>query len=215
LLIAARQEWYIFTEYIAAIRTRTYSIRLERWFALYDGFAAMRTQNHTRSMEILSELSGQNDLEPGLRVQVMNALGQLLWFQSRSDRALELYKQTYILANEIGDRFYQGVALGNMSLIYYEIGQYEPAVDLCLQSVQLFHELGESHREALALYNVGNYAMKLGRWNVAQNHYHEAISLYNRLGIPSRLAYLCETQQHIMGRETNNARFVVGCQCRY
>jgi hypothetical protein len=110
LVIAARQEWHLFAEYIAAIRADAYQARLERWFAFYDGFAAMRTQNYARSLEILSELYNQPNLEPGLRVQVMNALGQLLWFQSHFDRALDLYRQTYDLATEIGDQFYQGVA---------------------------------------------------------------------------------------------------------
>jgi CHAT domain-containing protein/tetratricopeptide (TPR) repeat protein len=207
LVIAARQEWRVFAEYIAALRASTYQVRLEHWFALYDGFAAMRTQNHTRSMEILTELRDQNDLEPGLRVQVMNALGQLLWFQSHFDQALELYHQAYTLAYETDDRFYQGVVLGNMSLIDNEIGQYEHALDLCMQSLQLFHELGETHREALALYNIGNYAMKLGRWGVAQNHYHEAINIYNRLGVPSRLAYLYWGQgfiAHMLGDEAQS-----------
>jgi len=208
LLIAARQEWHTFAEYIATIRaTGPYQARLERWLAFYDGFASIRTQNHNRSMAILTALHEQSDLEQGLRVQVMNALGQLLWFQSHFDQALALYQQTYTLAYEIGDHFYQGVALGNISLVYNEIGQYEQALDLCMQSVEIFHELGERHREALALYNLGNYAMKLGRWSEAQNHFHEAIDVYGQLGIQSRLAYLYWGQgflAHMLGDEAQS-----------
>ena len=208
LLIAARQEWQIFAENIAAMRaTGPYQARLEGWFAFYDGFASMRTQDYSRSTAILMALREQRDLENGLRVQVLNALGLLLWFQSRYDQALDLHQQTYLLAEKIGDRFYQGVALGNKSLIYNEIGHYEEALDLCTQSLQIFRELPDKYREALALYNMGNYAMKLGRWQRAQDHFHEAIKLYEMLGAQARLAYLYWGQgfiAHMLGSETQS-----------
>jgi CHAT domain-containing protein/tetratricopeptide (TPR) repeat protein len=208
LLIAARQEWHTFAEYIATMRAvGPYQARLESWFAFYDGFASIRTQDYNRSTAILMALREQSDLENGLRVQVLNALGLLFWFQSRYDQALELYQQTYTIADEIGDRFYQGVALGNMSLIYNEIGQYEQALNLCTQSLQIFRALPDGYREALALYNMGNYAMKLGRWQVAQGHFHEAIKLYEMLGAQARLAYLYWGQgflAHMLGSETQS-----------
>jgi CHAT domain-containing protein/tetratricopeptide (TPR) repeat protein len=208
LLIAARQEWSTFAEYITTIRANgPYRDRLERWFAFYDGFAALRTQNHNRSLAILTALHKQSNLENKLRVQVMNALGLLLWFQSHYDQALELYQQTYTLAQEIGDRFYQGVALANMSTIYYELGDYEQAWDLGMQNLQIFRALGDKYREAFTLYNMGKYAMTQGRWNIAQYHFHEAITLYEGLGAQARLAYLYWGQgflAHMLGDESQS-----------
>jgi CHAT domain-containing protein len=205
LLIAARQEWHMLAEYITGIRAQgPYQARLARWFAFYAGFAALRTQDYTRSISILAALREQSDMESELRVQVLNALGQLSWFQSQYDQALELYQQTRTLAHATDNRFYEAVALGNMSTIYYELGDYEQAGALGRLCLQIFRSLGERYREALILYNLGNYAIKLGRWNEAQQHFHEAIALYETLGVPARLAYLYWGQgflAHMLGDE--------------
>ena len=208
LLIAARQEWHMFAEYMSAIRAHgPYQARLERWFAFYDGFAALRTQKYNHSIAILSALREQSDIESELRVQVLNALGQLAWFQSQYDQALALYQQTFTLAHATGNWFYEAVALGNMSTIYCDIGDYAQAGTLGRQSLQIFRSFGERYREALILYNLGNYAIKLGRWNEAQDHFQEAIALYTTLGAPARLAYLHWGQgllAHMLGDESQS-----------
>jgi CHAT domain-containing protein/tetratricopeptide (TPR) repeat protein len=191
LLIAARQEWHRLAELVSAIRAaRPLQARTEHWLMLYDGFVAVRTQNYDRGESILLALLDESGLENNLRVQVMNALGQTYYFQTRYDRAVALYQQVYTLALETRDFFYRGNALLNTSIIYEELGYYERALEFGIQGLNVFRELRDSHREAQAHYQIGNYAMRLGRWQLAHSHFQEAIKLYGTLNIQSRLAYL-------------------------
>jgi CHAT domain-containing protein len=216
LLIAARQEWQVLAQLVADVRTRSLQrTRMEHWLSFYDGFVLVRTQDYERGESILSALLDQHELEPELQLQVLNALGQVSYFQTRYDRALAFYDQVFTLAREIDNVIYQGFALGNMSQIYEGLGYYDQSLNLHMQILQIFRELHDSYREAQALYHIGYYAIQLGRWQIAQNHFLEAIKLYETLGIQSRLAYLYWGQgflRNMLGDESaSEAAYLRAC----
>src|SRR5262249_54966361 len=124
------------------------------------------------------------------RMSVLDALGQVHWFQTRYDQALAFYQQVHTLACQAGSLLYQGLALLNMSMVYNELGDPDHALHLATQSLQLFREIGSGPREAQTLYTIGDYTMQLGRWQVAQGYFQQAIKLYESLGIMARLADL-------------------------
>jgi CHAT domain-containing protein/tetratricopeptide (TPR) repeat protein len=208
LIITARQEWHTLAELVALARAVSQlPSRMEHWLTFYDSFVLVRTQQYERGEAMLLALQSEPDLAIELRVQVLNAQGQLHWFQAHYDQALTLYQQVYELALAIGDRFYQAVALVNMGWTYDAIGQYGQALDLSMQSLAIFRELADSFREAHTLYFVGNYAMRLGRWELAQAHFSEAITLYEALSIPAGLAYLYWGRgllHHMLGAEADS-----------
>ena len=208
LLIAAHHEWQTLADYIATIRAvNPQQLRTRHWLQFYDAFVALRTQDYERSEIILTALLNEIDVEDTLRVQVMNALGQVEYFQARYDRALDFYQQTYIKAREIGDLIYEGGALLNMSQIRAELGYYEQALGLCEQSLRIFRTLGDRSYEAYLLYEIGNLAMKLGRWQAARGYFHESIKLNEALGIKARLAFLYWGQgflHHMLGNEVES-----------
>src|SRR4029078_3758259 len=147
------------------------------------------------------------DLENELRMQVLNALGQVCWFQTRYDRALTFWQQVHLLACETEDFLYQGSALLNMSIVYEALDYYQQALDLGTQGLHILRDIRDSYRESHALYHVGKYAMRLGRWQIAQSHFHEAIALYEALGIHAGLASLYWGQgflHHMLGDEAQS-----------
>jgi CHAT domain-containing protein/tetratricopeptide (TPR) repeat protein len=191
LQIAARHEWQTLAGHVAAARAASpRRIRHVHQLLFYEAYVAVRTQQHERGKAILTALLDEAGLEDDLRMQALNALGQVYWFQTHYDRALTLYQQVHALAQRIGNFFYQAAALGNIGMIYKQIGQYERALALTSESLKIFHELGDSRREAQALYEIGNYAIWLGRWQDAQDHFRQAITLYEAVGIQAGLAYL-------------------------
>ena len=191
LMIAARHEWQLLSDHVAASRAARprRSHHLAR-LSFYEGYVAVRTQDYERGEAILSELLEREELADGLRVEVLNALGQIYWFQTRYDQALDFYEQVQSLAQATANRFYQAAALTNIAMIYQELGNYERAVDFATQGLAIYKELGDGYRAAQTLYEIGNYAMWLGRWQDAQIHFRQAVALYKVLGVQAGLAYL-------------------------
>ncbi len=190
-LIAARREWQILAAHVAAVRAaQPQQPRHLHQIMFYEGYVAVRTQNYVQGEAVLTELLEQAELSDDLRVQILNALGQIEWFQTRYDRALHFYERVQLLAFTTGDRFYQAVTLTNMAMIYTEVGHFERAVRFATQGLEIFREIGDTHREAKTLYEIGNYAIQLGRWEIAQRNFQEAVRLYESLGIQAGLAYL-------------------------
>ncbi len=206
LLVAARREWQSLMTHVMSARTANLlQVRHVHQLAFYDGYVAVHTQNYEHAETTLNSLLDQADLDVGLRVQVLNALGQVYWFQTRYDRALVFYQQVQTLASETSNHFYKAIALANMGMIYKELGQIDQALDLGIQSLQVFRDLGDHYNLAHILYEIGNDAMSMGRWAAAQEYFQEAIELYERLGVQAGLAYLYWGQgflNHLLANET-------------
>jgi CHAT domain-containing protein/tetratricopeptide (TPR) repeat protein len=208
LLIAARREWPLLRTYVAAVRAaQPVRPRHQGQLSFYEGYIAVRTQEYSLAETLLTASLNQEDVEADLQVQILNALGQVYWLQTRYDRALDYYHKMLAIAGDINSTFYQAVAMTNMGGIYHEIDDYAQALDLTIQSLTIFRALGDRYGEAHALYNIGNHATYLGRWAVAQEHYQEAIHLYEILDIQAGLARLYWGQgflHYILGRETES-----------
>lgn len=200
-----RKEWRTITSYVTGVRAANPRQRrhLNR-LTLYEGYVAVRTQRYDEGEALLAELLAQTELEEYVRIHALNALAQAHWYQTRYDRALQLYQQLLDVARENHNLLYQGVALLNMSWVYVEFNYHEQALDFASQSLEIFRELGDLSRSADALYAIGNFAMGLGRWHIAQSHFQETIKLYESLGIIARLAMLFWCQgflHHMLGEE--------------
>jgi CHAT domain-containing protein/tetratricopeptide (TPR) repeat protein len=190
-LLAARREWQTLSAQIVAARAGQpqYSQHLHQ-LSFYEGYVALRTQSYERAEIMMIKLIEQPDLDNILRIQVLNALGQIFWLRGRYDRALGYYQRVYALAQQSSSIFYQAVSQANMGIIYHEMNQYEQAFELTSSSLDMFRELGDHNSEAHALYNIGNYATYLGRWQVAQHRFEEALRLYNSLNLRSGMGDL-------------------------
>lgn len=203
LLLSARREWQTINNYVAAFRqAQPNQPRTLHWLTFYEGFVALRTMQYERSRQLLNNLLEQPDLEAKLRMQTLNAFGQMHMFQSQYDQALAYYKQVYQIAQQINDLPYQGHSMLNMSQVYAELGYYEQAFECSQRSLVTFRTLNDTAREAHALYEIGNNAMYLGRWQIAQAHLQAANMLYQQLGLVTGQAYLFWCQgflYHMLG----------------
>ncbi len=191
LLLTEQRDWHTLANYVAAaLAAGPQRAQHLHELTFYQGFVLIRTQQYDHGEAILTTLLSQTDLEDALRVRVFNALGQVHWYQTHYDLALNFYQQVERLAETIGDLLYQGFGLLNMSQVYNELGYYEQSFELSVRSLQVFRDLQDRAREAQALYTVGNNAMYLGRWSIAQSYFQEAIQLHEALSITAGLANL-------------------------
>lgn len=195
LLLAARREWQILAQHLAAARAAGPRLaRHQQLLDFYDGFVAVRTQAYARGEATLGALLEQPGLDDDVRLQALNALGQAGWFQSRYDRALEYYRQVHGLAQALGNTAYQGHALLNMSMVHAELGYYRQALEASTRSLAIFRASGDQAREAHALYEMGNSAMHVGSWQQANEHFEQALQLYLKLDISAGLSNIYWSQ---------------------
>ncbi len=70
-------------------------------------------------------------------------------------RAIELYRQCFVIARELGNRRGEGHDLGNLGNAYHALGEYEEAIESYEQSLAIAREVGDRKGEGTALCNVG------------------------------------------------------------
>lgn len=189
LQLSERREWGRIQQLLAraadARPRQHYHLQL---LSLYHGFVAIRTQDYVKGEAILAGLLDEAGSSDNIRMYALNFLAQSHWFQTHYDRALILYRKVDTIATALGDHTYHAHALHNMSLVYYEIGDYAQALSLSEQSLQQFRVVGDTEMEAHLLYEVAKNAMQLGRLVDAERYFRESILLIERLGMTAQLA---------------------------
>lgn len=191
-LLIPRGKSLLIQQYVRCIRQAEPKQKRHRHqLTFYEGLVSVHTASYDQAEAILTTLLDESELEAKTRVQTLNAIAQLHTLQTRYDQALYWYQETYQLAKEINNLYYQGAALINMGMVYNDLRYYEQALDLTEQSLQIFRQLDDPLREVYALYEIGNNALQLGRWTVAEQHLQEAATLAETQGETVSLAYIC------------------------
>lgn len=202
-LLLPRLEWVTIQRYAAAARELASPERRHAHeLALYEGYAAVRTQRYEQGGALLDWLLAQPELEPEIACHALNALAQMYRNQTQYDRALAVFARLRAVAETTGSRAFEGVALINMSAVHNELEQYDIALDYALQSLEIFRERDERVREAYALHSVGLNAMYLGRWQFAQDYFGAATAQFEALRLDAGLANLYWGQgflAHLLG----------------
>ncbi len=148
----------------------------------YTGLVAVRAQHYSEGEAQLHPLACDEQVLSELRMLAWNALGASYYGQAQYDRALLSFQHVQTLAQAIGEREHEGLALLNLSIVQNELGAYEQALSLAQASLGHFQALGQRHREAHALYEIGNTALQLGYWREAQAQIDLALACYQELG---------------------------------
>ena len=73
----------------------------------------------------------------------------------RYEQAARHQQEAVAIFRDIGDRFGEARALGNLGLARQRQGRYQEAADYHQQALDLFREIGDRHGEAWALARLG------------------------------------------------------------
>jgi tetratricopeptide (TPR) repeat protein len=106
---------------------------------------------------------------------VHDALGNL-------EDALELYKQSLAIRQEIGDRKGEGTALNNISLIYDARGDYDTAQNYLEQSLDIRRETGDRAGEGATLNNLATTAYAKGEYDTALTYLEQSLNIRQEVG---------------------------------
>jgi CHAT domain-containing protein/tetratricopeptide (TPR) repeat protein len=204
-LIGLKMEWQTILDDVKAVRDAGVAqARHQQRLDAYEGYAAIRIQQYDHGEQILTQLLEQAIVDPDVHLKALKGLADAAWYRSHYDRALDYHQQLHAAASAAGDRVYEGLALLNMGLVYYDLERYELALDHYTRSLEIFLALGDHAREAHARYHVALMSMYLGRWADAQEHSAAAARLFESLGLTNYLGFIYWMRgylDHIFGDE--------------
>ena len=87
-------------------------------------------------------------------------------------------------AREIGDRRWEGVALGNLALAHADLGDARKAIALCEQALVIARDIGDRRGEANALFNSALQLEKLDQRADALARAEQAAEIYAAIESP-------------------------------
>ncbi len=85
-------------------------------------------------------------------------------------------------AEQIGDRFSHGAALGNLGGLYWSTGRYADAEQHSQQLLSIASEIGDRSSQAKALGNLGLVYLDTGRYAEAEQHLQQWLSIATQIG---------------------------------
>ncbi len=141
-----------------------------------------RVREGLRILEPFLEKSVQIQMDRTLIHQLFGTVGTSHHRLSEVQKAIEYYEQRLSIAREIGDRYGQGIALGNLGIAYKDLGKIQKAIGYYEQRLAIAHELGDRHGEGKVLGNLGNAYSHLGKSQKAIEYFEKILIVFRELG---------------------------------
>ena len=151
-------------------------------------------------------ISQQHQLR-ALESRCLNALGLASARTGRLDEALEYYRQSLMVAQEIGDQAAHARALINMASIYSGIEDHALALELYSEGAGLAEQSGAAHYKVDSLRGVIETLRLMDRHEEAAARLPEALNLAEKMGFKSIMWQLRYSQAmlHLDVRELGQA----------
>lgn len=102
-------------------------------------------------------------------------LGNAYRYLGQVEQSITCYRHALAIAEDIGDRHWQGVWLGNL-------GQADRAMEFYEQALALRRETGDRRGEAQDLGNLGSAYYVLGQFEQALSHFQQALTIDREIG---------------------------------
>jgi predicted ATPase len=141
------------------------------------------TELGTRTLEAALEAvrrDGQRD--PAGEAVVLDVLASGHRTQGRTAQARTLYERAIASAREVGDRWTEARALGNLAAILLETGHPDDALAAFEGALALHRRVRNRRSEGLTLANLGILHLNQGRFDVARAHYDQALAIHREVG---------------------------------
>jgi tetratricopeptide (TPR) repeat protein len=85
-------------------------------------------------------------------------------------------------ARQIGDRRYEGAALGNLGIAYFNLGEVRKAIEFYEEYLAIAREIGDRRYEGAALANLGNTYSEFGETHKAIEFYEDYLAITREIG---------------------------------
>lgn len=117
-----------------------------------------------------------------LKAQLENEIGNVLKRLGHPNQALEHYKRSLEICQEIGDLQGQGVTLNSISLIFTGWGKYDKALEALEESLAIRRKVGDQKGEGVAMNNIAAIYYKWGKYDQALRSFEKSLAISRKLG---------------------------------
>lgn len=118
----------------------------------------------------------------------LNDLGLCYDKTSNWDKAIEIYKKAFGIAEELKDIKKMFAPLNNLGLIYHNIGKYDEALEIYNKSLKIVRQIGYEDSEGSLLNNVARIYSNRGDYQDAVEFFQMSIKIAEKLGNLSQKA---------------------------
>lgn len=121
--------------------------------------------------------------DPLSTARVHNALAWIT--RARGDHRAEATHCQEMLTQmrAIGHRYYEGVALNNLSLAYNALGEHGSAIETTRQALEIFRQIGHQHGQVITLLNLSSRYKNTGQLALAREALDAVLPLARRLAL--------------------------------
>lgn len=96
--------------------------------------------------------------------------------------ALSLYRRSFVVSQEVGDKSGEGTTLNNISQIYFNHGDYESALSYLNQSLAIRQEVGDKSGEGSTLNNISQIYSARSEHNTALVYLEKSLTISQEMG---------------------------------
>jgi CHAT domain-containing protein/tetratricopeptide (TPR) repeat protein len=108
--------------------------------------------------------------------------GEKAFYESKYPSALEKWHTGLKKAQELGDKGYISQFLGNLGVVYQNLGDYPKALDYYQQALTIHKEIGDKRGIGSDLTNLGVVYDDLGDYPKALDYYQQALKIKKEIG---------------------------------
>ena len=116
------------------------------------------------------------------KANILSELGTIHFLLSEPRKALEFYEQALKISREIGDRWGDGVHLGNLGNAYSDLSEPRKALEFYEQALKISREIGDRRGEGARLGSLGNAYSDLGEPRKAIEFHEQALKISREIG---------------------------------
>lgn len=145
------------------------------------GMERLFQENPETAKQIVQEMRKEDD--PNItEMDRLNEEAEKYWLASRYPEAIAKLEEGLKLAKKSNDKKYIGRFLGNIGIMYQNLGQYEKALSHYEQALAIHKEIGDRRGEGSDLTNIGVVFQNLGQYEKALSHYEQALAIKKEIG---------------------------------
>ena len=147
-----------------------------------------KVEEGIRLINELEEKEGEHKDKERI-ANLLNNKGNVYYQKGELDHALDYYKMSLVIREEIGDKLDIAASLNNLGIVYRMKGELGPALNKFKRSLSLKEEIDNKQSIAASLNNIGDLYQELGALEMALGFLKQGLALREEIGNKLEIAY--------------------------
>ncbi len=117
-----------------------------------------------------------------LKARGLTSMGLSSWVKGDFEKAIEYYKKSLAIYQELGYKRGLSTNLNNLGLVYMDRGEYDMAMELFKKDLIMAEEIGAKRSISVAYNNMGDIHYYRGQYDKAIELYQEDLKIVEEMG---------------------------------